>query len=344
MPSSWMRLLPFERAHSTVSQSALSALVKARDVSCRISSHETGVELAHLCPRNEIEWFLRNQMYCWNSVQGLDGDSLTNDSSNVLLLYADLHKPFDQRHFIFFPKCADSYVIHMLAPTPDFGQLYHKARLAPIPQCNPHFVYTRFAWAILPLLSGFLSKPGTRRVVRVDDKGNAVIEDDSQASKRRERAAEARRDQSPEKRPRTAIPTSINEVVYNEVECDGAVKADAEANPPLRKRRRIDSNEALNPSPPPSRYSASHYSTESTKSKPFSLDLGQEQYGPPYEPPSWYHGWEKADRLRKQWIREHPHVRPEGYVPTPPGRLDESADVKDQLKALGVEILEDDDD
>ena len=344
MPISWTRSLPVQSSHIVGSQSALSALVKERDITCRISSHKTGVEVAHLCPRNEIDWFTRNHMYRWNSVQGLDGDSLTNDPSNLLLLRADLHKSFDQRHFIFFPKCANSYVIHMLAQTLDIGQLYHNVRLASIPKCNLRFLYTRFAWAILPLLSGFLSAPGTRRVVRIDNAGKTVIEDVDQASKRTERAAEARRDQSPKKRSRTAISTSNNEVIDNEVEYNAAAKADAEANLPLRKKRRRDSDKVLEPSPPLSRISTSHPSAESTEPGLLSSDLDQEQYDPLDEPPSWYPGWEKAERLKLQYLEEHKHVRPEGYVPTPLGRLDDSADVKDQLRALGVEILEDDDD
>ena len=276
-------------------------------------------------------------MYRWNSVQDLDGNSLTNDPSNLLLLRTDLRIAFDQRHFIFFPKCADSFVIHMLAQTLDIGPLYHNVHLAPIPKCNLRFLYTRFAWAILPLLSGFLSAPGTRRVVRIDDTGKTVIEDIAQASKRTERAAEARRES------RTAILTSDNEFVDNEVEYNAAAKADAEANLPLRKKRRRDSDKALESSPPLSRLKASHPSVEPTEPGLLSSDLDQEQYDPLDEPPSWYPGWEKAERLKQQYLEEHKHVRPEGYVPTPLGRLDDSADVKDQLRALGVEMEDDGD-
>jgi hypothetical protein len=119
---------------------------------------------------------LRNSMTMWNTDLTLDPDNLLNDLNNVILLRPDLHAAFDDRKFILYPKADDGYVVHILEPTPDIGQLYHNVKTHPLLLCNPRFLYARFAWALFPSLTGFLSKPGVSRYLVLVKKSERGVE------------------------------------------------------------------------------------------------------------------------------------------------------------------------
>jgi hypothetical protein len=108
--------------------------------------------VAHLIPEHERQWFLSNSMTTWNTDLTLDSDNLLRDLSNAVLLRSDTHTAFDQRKFVFFPKDSAGFVLHLLEPTADIGQLYHNTRLN-ISQCSLEFLFARFAWSIFPSLS-----------------------------------------------------------------------------------------------------------------------------------------------------------------------------------------------
>ncbi|TAQ89904.1 hypothetical protein B7494_g1778 [Chlorociboria aeruginascens] len=179
LPEIWTRCAGIQCAVSnTAPQSTLTAAVHQRDVTCRVTAFESGTEVAHLIPEHERRWFLSNSMTMWNTDLTLNPDNLLRDLSNVVLLRSDMHTAFDQRKFVFFPKDPQGFVLHMLEPTSDIGQLYHNTRLN-IPQCSLEFLFARFAWSIFPSLSGFLSRPAkSRLVVRVEaDTGRRVEEE-----------------------------------------------------------------------------------------------------------------------------------------------------------------------
>lgn len=149
-------------------QSLISPAVRARDRTCRISSHETGTDVAHLCPVHEQAWFTSNEMITWNTDLTLEEKHQMHDTGNLLLLRADLHLAFDECKFCFFPKGDSKYVVHMLASTPDIGTLYHNSSLHSIDECSPEMLYTRFAWAIFPNLNPFFRSRTTRLVSVVE--------------------------------------------------------------------------------------------------------------------------------------------------------------------------------
>ena len=161
----FFRCLPLREASTNIAaQSQLSAAVHQRDIACRVTSFQSGTQVAHLIPEHEKAWFLSNSMSMWNDNTTLDSDNLLRDISNGVLLRSDIHIAFDDRKFVFFPKGSNGFVVHMLEPTPDIGQLYHN-RPVRVPGCSVEFLYARFAWSIFPFLSGFVSKPGTSRLV-----------------------------------------------------------------------------------------------------------------------------------------------------------------------------------
>jgi hypothetical protein len=77
------------------------------------------------------------------------------DPDNMLLIRLNLHKPSNDRLFVFFPKgTQSSLVVHTLRQTPDLSQLYSNVQLHPIPHFRLEFLLARFAWSIFLLLGG----------------------------------------------------------------------------------------------------------------------------------------------------------------------------------------------
>lgn len=66
LPGCWLRTVATSKADidppERMSQSKFSQVVKSRDISCRLSGHRTGTEVAHLCPETETDWFIENNI------------------------------------------------------------------------------------------------------------------------------------------------------------------------------------------------------------------------------------------------------------------------------------------
>ncbi|KAK5157629.1 hypothetical protein LTR04_005391, partial [Oleoguttula sp. CCFEE 6159] len=219
LPDTFTRAVLSERACYTAAQSTISGAVRVRDTTCRISTHYTGTEAAHLCPEHEKDWFLRNSMQRWNSDLSLDPAKLLWDMSNLTLLRSDLHTAFDDRKFVFFPKSNDGFSVHMLEPTPDITPLYHNVRVHDLWQCSLQFLYTRLAWAIFPSLSGFLSKPNTTRLLLIakEETGRTRwVEVEENTSTRLQVKVAASRSQSPKKRNRANEQSDYDWDTYEE--------------------------------------------------------------------------------------------------------------------------------
>lgn len=138
-----------------------------------MSGYSTALEVAHLVPFHEQEWFSRNRMSHYNNDRTLDASNILRDQNNAILLRADLHQAFDHRRFAFFPKNESSFVVHILEHTPDLGPLFHNTQVD-ICKASIEFLFARFAWSIFPSIAPFLaSPPNTRLIVRC---GNATRE------------------------------------------------------------------------------------------------------------------------------------------------------------------------
>lgn len=163
LPSAWLSVSTDDdnNAAQATTQSNFSAGVKMRDRTCRLSNHSSATETAHLCPEKEEAWYLRNDMQVWNSNQIPNHINMTRDVANCLLLCSNLHKPFDNRIWVFFPKGPDTLVAHFLQAAPYQAALHHNVTTRSV-QCNPHFVFARFAWALISSLRAYFSKSTPR--------------------------------------------------------------------------------------------------------------------------------------------------------------------------------------
>ena len=82
-----------------------------------------------LCPEHESDWFRQNSISAYNTDLTLNPDNLLDDSNNVVLPQSNLHAAFDDREFVFYPKDADTFVVHIVEPTPNLAQLYHNVEI-----------------------------------------------------------------------------------------------------------------------------------------------------------------------------------------------------------------------
>ena len=86
----------------------------------------------------------------------LSGDqhSLINSSSNLFTLRWDLHLGlFDQTGFIIVPKLGQ-LLVHVLQPTNQSAQLYHKVQFDHKNRLSHEALYARFAWASMKIVKG----------------------------------------------------------------------------------------------------------------------------------------------------------------------------------------------
>ncbi|KAK9477693.1 hypothetical protein V1514DRAFT_320820 [Lipomyces japonicus] len=117
LPSLWTRgLQPEHDAHSVAPVTSADA-VRTRDEVCRITAHYTGTQIAHIIPRAESGWFLRNEMFCWNDNYRRQDESLLEDQGNLMLLRSDVHAAFDNQIFVFYPKDSAGFYVHMMEPS-----------------------------------------------------------------------------------------------------------------------------------------------------------------------------------------------------------------------------------
>ncbi len=141
---------------------------------CVLSNYADGLEMAHLLPAGEDDWWLSNQMQQYSPTQLFSSDPI-DGPANLLTLRADLHRVFDERHFCFVPKVGGTsggaggeadvgrdgaaaerkppqLVLHVFNSTPS-GQLpnlWHNRALHPIPATVAvECLFARFAWTVL---------------------------------------------------------------------------------------------------------------------------------------------------------------------------------------------------
>lgn len=132
----------------------MTAAVRARDLRCRITRFYDGTQNAHIVPRNEVSWFVSNNMAQYNLNRRLRSSEGINDVSNGMLLRSDLHNLVDSQYFVFVPK-RGSWVTHAIMCSHDIQRFYHNRRLHNVAGVAPQFLYARFAWTLFPFVGPF---------------------------------------------------------------------------------------------------------------------------------------------------------------------------------------------
>lgn len=99
-------------------------------------------------------------MDIYNLNRGLHGRYVTSDVQNCVLIRQDLLTIFDSKAFVLVPKMGTMFV-HFVKNGPNYAPAYHNCTTVKM-DVAAEFLYARFAWAILPLVSNFASKPQVR--------------------------------------------------------------------------------------------------------------------------------------------------------------------------------------
>jgi hypothetical protein len=172
LPAHWQQLSPDTNPASssvTLAPSNLTTALLMRDGSCRLSGCREQLQVAHVVPQSELDWWKENDMSRYNT-----GSTATlDDTANALLLRADLYIAFDKLRVAFVPKPATDgsmrLVAHLLEYSPELEHLYHNRELHPT-AVGVDMLYARFAWSVFMLLDAFLEcKIDRRLTLRASD-------------------------------------------------------------------------------------------------------------------------------------------------------------------------------
>lgn len=183
---------------------------------CRISDTEEATDVAHLCPRTELDWAQRNSMGIYNTSPSVPVDKQLDDTGNALLLREDLHTLFDRNNFVFTPKMDEegkiAIVIHVLDLSRELEYFYHNVRLKPAPNVHQCYFLTRFAWSIFKFFEHFVTNGVDRKLLI----GSSISKMFS--PKECKNFIIRGRNASPTKQPKRSVPEDDNSFVDAEVQ------------------------------------------------------------------------------------------------------------------------------
>ncbi|KAI1149084.1 hypothetical protein F4825DRAFT_431757 [Nemania diffusa] len=136
----------------------LEAQLQERDRSCRLTLYEDGCEVAHLVPKVEAAWFVRNQMMEFVNA----GDTQAIDHhANAILLRADLHHLMDKRAWVPMLKEGQLVICTICKPpsqplSSQFRYREQNRALQELKGVSKECIFARIAWAVIPLVRPFL--------------------------------------------------------------------------------------------------------------------------------------------------------------------------------------------
>ncbi|KAL8824271.1 MAG: hypothetical protein Q9170_008211 [Blastenia crenularia] len=179
LPSAWTKFKRTREATLTpapASSNVAQAIID-RDRGCLLSRYVDAGERAHICPKEELPWFRENGMNKYNHNRLLRAEDMTEDMSNSFTMRPDIHRTFDKRVFVIVPK-EGCWTVHFLEHTINLGSLYYNMRVNMPADIAVEHMFSRFAWAIFPMIRPFLEQGPVRSVrtqlVHGDDFRGAV--------------------------------------------------------------------------------------------------------------------------------------------------------------------------
>jgi hypothetical protein len=179
-----------------------------------------------------------------------------DETTNCILLKADVHKLLDARIFTIIPRKHETgkrvwvtYMMRAVRQRQELVELYHDRQTQPLYGIKAEYLFCRFAWTILHFLDNFLKSGYDRWLTyRAQDQKEESRKVESWRC-RDERFTLRGRSQSPTKRPRLDVPGQPRDDELEESERDGeggwdSDKIDHEGDCRGRKRRRTNSPSA----------------------------------------------------------------------------------------------------
>lgn len=155
LPECWDRLNLEHVDASVAPHSSLEPAVRSRDVTCRITNHRLGTEVAHLVPKAHQAWLQRNNMVTFSTDIRLPAEN----PANAILLSANIHREFDKKRFAIVPK-GGRLVPHVFKPDDqnDAAKLFHNVDLQPLKGVRREFLFASFAYIVISLSEPFFNQ------------------------------------------------------------------------------------------------------------------------------------------------------------------------------------------
>lgn len=139
---------------------------------CGISNFSYSLEEAHLVPKEEVDWYNRNDMGRYGI-----GIGDIHNPANLLLLKSDIHKCFDNRCVVIAPKVlravseagSPRYMTHILLDdAAELWPTYHNTLVQYLHIRSAPYLFARFAWAVLLSVKRFITTNNPRYIIRLD--------------------------------------------------------------------------------------------------------------------------------------------------------------------------------
>ncbi|KAH8679114.1 hypothetical protein BGZ60DRAFT_482824 [Tricladium varicosporioides] len=160
----------WEFPHNRIPDSWPTPLPSEPKRRCGITNFSGPPEKAHLVPREEEAWFLRNDMGRYGPTM----EGTIHNSVNILPLRGDIYACFDSRLLTILPKAfaptpgSPQYIVHFCSNNDvaaNYWPTYHHCLVQYLDQCSRPYLFARFAWTILFHVKQFVTSGITRHVV-----------------------------------------------------------------------------------------------------------------------------------------------------------------------------------
>ncbi|KAL8709027.1 MAG: hypothetical protein Q9220_006151 [cf. Caloplaca sp. 1 TL-2023] len=129
----------------------MTAQARTRDRTCRLTYSSEELDVAHIIPVREEEWFYSNGMGRYSS-----GHHSVTNLANQFLLRKDLHASYDHLKWAIVPKSSKWYFIY-LDRARELGKLYHNREMYSLKGVASEYLLAGFARGIFCLLNPFLT-------------------------------------------------------------------------------------------------------------------------------------------------------------------------------------------
>ncbi|KAL8951631.1 MAG: hypothetical protein Q9222_002411 [Ikaeria aurantiellina] len=139
--------------------STITAQTRTGDRTCRLTDSTEELEVPHIIPVKEEEWFDENDMGQYSS-----GHYSVTNSANLFLLRKDLHASYEHLKWAIVPKLSKWCFIY-LDRSRELGALYHNHEMHPITGVASQYLLAGFARVVFFLLGQFLTNRADKRLV-----------------------------------------------------------------------------------------------------------------------------------------------------------------------------------
>ncbi|KAF8216660.1 hypothetical protein K438DRAFT_1953567 [Mycena galopus ATCC 62051] len=140
------------RAPPPPNVSDISAAVKWDDKVCIMTAAATGLQVSHLVPKVEDDWF----SFHFIVLTGYGGDPAKdlNSVRNEVTLRADLNgQGFDHGHFLFVPYAGHVVAVFVDDMAQDLAHEYHLRAVNLSTRIRRGYLFVRFAWNVFNFLA-----------------------------------------------------------------------------------------------------------------------------------------------------------------------------------------------